>query len=196
MEINKVSSVSFGAHKILTSTKKFKNGVDKTVEVFLLKRGEDDSFVNTCLDVLDKNKKSLNPKELRLKQMFEDFGKYRYYDYLVAIKDGEQIVGATQNNRSCEGGGCWMKDLITLTEHKQVERSLWKGIISESKKYAHDYITWFTGKKDVFYDIEKNEGDINLSSPKNEHIQFHKFDKQNKTNLLDYLDIDFQDRVI
>ena len=185
MEINKTTDVNFGARRILTSTQKLKNGIEDTVEVFLLKKGEDDSFVRTCIHGLNENKGRLTPKQSKLSKIFKSFNREGTdNDLYVAIKDGELVMGATNVLRS-QDWHC-IKDFVSLTENKQTGYSLLQAMMNNAKGKLRN----LCGKFLSGYDNEI------MSLPvKNKNIEFHTHNEPSKINLLDYLDIDFQNRV-
>ena len=184
MEINKTNDINFGARKILTSTQKLKNGVENTVEVFLLKKGEDDSFVRTCINGLNENKGCLTPKQSKLSNIFKSFNREGIdNDLYVAIKDGEQVIGATRVSRS-QDWHC-IRDFVSLSENKQTGYSLLKAMINNAKGKLRN----ICNKTLTGYDNE-----MTALSAKSKNVEFHIHNKPNKINLLDYLNIDFQNR--
>lgn len=182
--------VNFKANKILTTSKILANNTERKIDVFQLKFGTDDYFIKSCSDIIKNNKKLVNKKHQNLNLFFKDFlnKKTREGDYFIAIRDGEQIVGAAKTCQHYFSPITIIENFINLNNDNKTTYALNKSIINKAKKHRSRIIGWEDNK--IGYIMNDDSQIAKLLPPKKQKIKFSAPQKPEEVNLLDFLDID------
>lgn len=186
----KNSAVNFKANKILTTSKILSNNTERKIDVFQLKFGTDDYFIKSCSDIIKNNKKLVNKKHQNLNLFFKDFlnKKTREGDYFIAIRDGEQIVGAAKTYQHYFSPITTIEKFINLNNDNKTTYALNKSILNKAKKHRSRIIGWEDNK--IGYIMNDDSQIAKLLPPKKQKIKFSAPQKPEEVNLLDFLDID------
>ena len=187
----KNDTVNFKANKILTASKILANNTERKIDVFQLKFGTDDYFIKSCSDIIKNNKKLVNKKHQNLNLFFKDFlnKKTREGDYYLAIKDGEQIVGAAKTYQHYFMPKTIIDKFINLNNDAKTTYSLNKTILNKAKKSHHNVIEW--EDKDAICFLNNDSQIAKLLPQKQHNINFFTPHKPEKVNLFTFLDINF-----
>ena len=211
------NTINFKANNILTVNKTLKNGTKNTIDVFLLKYGEDDCFVKYCINAIRNNPNFINKKHQDLKLFLKDFLNVntREGDYFIAIKNNEQIVGAAQTyqydstplksikqatnaNKPIIGHfipTTMVDKFININQDKTTIYSLNTSIINKAKQDGSQIIEWDGNKNKSFHLYNKTE--IKKILPRLRYItQLFKSKEAKNINLFDFLNINFEDRIL